>query len=136
MEETVNKIMNMHRGKMNNKDVPDDAIIRQLLVENGKLKSEIEYLEYQLKVKNDAITKFKKWQADVVRYKIQYWLTDGIKLLDEPISDEAVNLMRRLCGNITLFRKSLKRLINAYESYRKVFEKTKGNQEILNLLKR
>lgn len=128
--------MNMHRGKINNKDVPDDAIIRQLLVENGKLKSEIEYLEYQLKVKNDAITKFKKWQADVVRYKIQYWLTEGIKLLDEPISDEAVNLMRRLCGNITLFRKRLKQLIYAYESYRKVFEKTKGNQEILNLLKR
>lgn len=126
----------MHRGKINNKDVPDDAIIRQLLVENGKLKSEIEYLEYQLKVKNDAITKFKKWQSDVVRYKIQYWLTDGIKLLDEPISDEAVNLMRRLCGNISLFRKSLKRLIYTYESYRKVFEKTKGNQEILNLLKR
>ena len=61
--------------KKSNPQVPDSTIIKHLSIENGKLKSEIAYLEDKLKRQEHAIKDFKVWQSKVCERNYDYWLS-------------------------------------------------------------
>lgn len=116
-----------------NKDVPDSAIIKQLLVENGKLKSEIAHLESELANKNNAIAAFKDWQKRVAKYKFEYWLSEGIKILDNPPSDRELNRLRSILGISVIFDTHLKKLVKRYESLIRVINSENKDNLLRNL---
>ena len=84
---------------LQNPDVPAEAIVKQLLVENGQLKSEIQYLENELANKNRAIKAFKKWQRDVTERKIQDWLDEALNFETPILSIEVANKIKNLVKN-------------------------------------
>lgn len=100
----------MESNKKHNKEVPDSAIIKQLLIENGKLKSEIAYLESELENKDKAIAAFKEWQAKVASYNYHYWLNKGLELMNERPSEELLFQLRSVLCNHTTYAKLLKRI--------------------------
>lgn len=120
--------------KKMNKDVPVESVLKQVLIENGKLKSEIDYLNNELQAKNRAIEAFKIWQGKVAKRSIQYWLVDHVNLLNEPLSDEAVNILRRLLGNKDSYKRKLKSLVKSYENYLKYYNQAKDSVEITNFV--
>ena len=120
--------------KKMNKDVPVESVLKQVLIENGKLKSEIDYLNNELQAKNRAIEAFKIWQGKVAKRSIQYWLVDHVNLLNEPLSDEAVNILRRLLGNKDSYKHKLKSLVKSYENYLKSYNQAKDSVEITNFV--
>lgn len=107
------------RDNMRNEDVPESAIIKQLLIENGKLKSEIAYLESELKNKNEAIKAFKQWQTKVAEYKYHYWLNKGLELLQERPSEKLLYQLRSVLGNHATYGK----LVRTIEGIIKRFDK-------------
>lgn len=119
-----------------NKDVPVEAIVKQLLIENKNLKDKVSQLKQELSHKNNAIKSFKKWQNKQAEYKIVYWLVDGIKLLEPPMSNDTIKLLTKLLGNFEQYKKRLKNLENAYNTYLKCFNEAKENKEIQDLINR
>ena len=119
-----------------NKNVPTEAIVKQLLIENKNLKNKISELKQELSIKDNAIKSFKKWQSKVRTYKIGYWLINDIKLLEPPISDDTIKLINKLLGNFEHYKKRLKNLENAYNTYIKCFNEAKENKEIQDLINR
>ena len=87
MRINIQKISNMGKERISN-DIPIEAVLKQTLIENGKLRSEIEYLESELCRLKDAVAAFKVWQGKVATYKWQYWLNEGIAMASEK-PDEA-----------------------------------------------
>ena len=79
-----------------NKDVPQEAIIKQLLIENGKLKSEVAFLESELESKNKAIAAFKEWQKNVADRNYLYWLNEAVNIMHERPSDKILGKIRSL----------------------------------------
>lgn len=120
--------------KKMNKDVPVESVLKQVLIENGKLKSEIDYLNNELQAKNRAIEAFKIWQGNVAKRNIQYWLVDHVNLLNEPLSNEAVTILRRLLGNKDSYKRKLKSLVKSYENYLKSYNQAKDSVEITNFV--
>lgn len=113
-----------------NPDVPDRAVIKQLLIENGKLKSEIQYLENELANKNKAIKAFKKWQRDVTQRNIYEWLREARNLQEPLFSVDTANALRELIpltGNLKQIKHNMKTVL-------KVMEKLNNNIEIQRLL--
>ena len=98
------------KKKKLNKDVPDSAIIKQLLVENGKLKSEIAYLESELDNKKKAIAAFKEWQSKVAEYNYHYWLNKGVELLHERPSEDVLHQLRSVLTCHSNYCKLFKRV--------------------------
>lgn len=119
-----------------NKDVPVEAIVKNLLIENKNLKSKISELKQELSIKNNAIKSFKKWQSKVRTYKLGYWLVNDIKLLEPPMSDDSVKLITKLLGNFEHYKTRLRNLENAYNTYLKCFNEAKENKEIQDLINR
>lgn len=103
-----------------NKDVPDSAIIKQLSIENGKLKSEIAHLESKLENKDNAISAFKDWQKRVAKYQFQYWLSEGVKILDNPPSEKELHRLRSILGISLIYDKKFKELEKRYNSLTRV----------------
>lgn len=116
-----------------NKDVPASAVIKQLLVENGKLKSEIAHLESELANKNNAIEAFKDWQKRLAKYKFEYWLSEGIKILDNPPSDKEINRLRAILGISKIFDIQLNKLAKRYDSLMRVINAENKDNLLRNL---
>lgn len=51
-----------------NPEIPPETALKWVLVENGKLKAEIDFLEHELEKKNTAIKKFKQWQKEMTAF--------------------------------------------------------------------
>lgn len=98
-----------------NEDVPAEAILRQVLIENGKLKSEIDELKDTLARRDAAIAAFKKWQGKMATYKWQYWFHEGLKLADEKPDDSVLVKMRSLFTLSDYYNRQVKRFESAYE---------------------
>lgn len=123
-------------GKNLNNDVPEETTLRYVLMENGKLKSEIEYLEHEINrlhntidMQNKAIKDFKKWQSRVAQYKWDYWLNEGFKLMENLPSQELIDALRRLfCShaNMRRFVKKIDSLYNNLLQAEKAMEKFKS----------
>lgn len=115
--------------KIRNPDVPDSAIIKQLHIEIGKLKSEIAELEYKLQKKDETIAAFKKWQGRVARYKYMYWLSQGLQFMETPPPAEELHALVGVHCNYGNFEKHLKRAKSCYNAYLKNLNKLKSTQE-------
>ena len=114
-----------------NPDVPDRAVIKQLLIENGKLKSEIQYLENELANKNRAIKAFKKWQRDVTQRNIQEWLNEAVNLEKPVLSIEVANKIK----NLTKIGNSIMSHRNKMISFAQTIQTLLQDDEIQQLLK-
>lgn len=103
--------------KTHNKDVPTEAILKQAFIENGQLKAEIDFLKDEIKKRDDAIAAFKKWQSRMAAYKVDYWLTEGVKLIHEPIDMDRVKAIRLLIKRNSLFYSRLETLEKTLDKY-------------------
>lgn len=101
-------------------EVPPETIIRRLSIENGKLKSEIDELKDKLERKDKAIAAFKKWQSKVAEYKWQYWLQEGILLMDTPPDNSILKKLFKLLEYNRIFNNWVKRVDNVLHDYEKV----------------
>jgi len=119
--------------KKMNKDVPDSAVIRQLSIENGKLKAEIDFLREELDRKNKAIEAFKKWQSKVATFHVNYWLTDGIRLIDNPPSAEAVRKLRRIISKTSILDGRMQSIERSYQSLIDHIQNASEDEEIKQL---
>lgn len=106
--------------KRRNKDVPAEAIVKQLLIECGKLKSEIAYLEEEISRRDKAISEFKEWQKKVCDQKYKYWLNEGLKIAEREPPLAEVNALREILGNDA----TCMRYINRLEKVMKVMVRT------------
>lgn len=120
-----------NRQTMSNPDVPDRAVIKQLLIENGKLKSEVQYLENELANKNKAIKAFKKWQAGVTQRNIQDWLSEAVNLEKPILSIEVANKIK----NLTKIGNSIMSHRNKMISFAQTIKSLLQDDEIQELLK-
>lgn len=115
--------------KEQNKDVPIQTAqryrIRELEVEVGKLKSEVQYLESELALKNKAIKDFKKWQGRVASYNYKYWLTEGYKLIEELIDEQLHHDMLKFLCSLERYNKYKNKIVNLYTAIYKNAEKVK-----------
>ena len=102
-----------------NKDVPDSAIIKQLLVEIGKWKSEVAHLEEVIRQKDEAIEAFKKWQSGVADYNYKYWLHQGLTMKLTMPTDEELHLLRSTLANSDNYHKWFKKLLRAANNFQK-----------------
>lgn len=69
-------------------EVPDSTIIKCLTLENEKLKAELE-------TKNKAIDKFKKWQKQMVIFKIGQWIGQAKQILEDPQDLDTLEELRK-----------------------------------------
>ena len=115
---------------LNNPDVPAEAIVKQLLVENGQLKSEIQYLENELANKNRAIKAFKKWQRDVTERTIEQWLKEATNLEEPLLSEDAYKRIKSFMGVIG----QAKTLLSRHKAVIKALDKFTQDSEIQQLL--
>lgn len=104
-------------------EVPPETVIRYMAIERGKLLAEIDELKDQLARKDAAIASFKKWQSKVADYKWHYWLSEGIKLMETPPETEMLNALKKLLGCHRIFKEWEKKVVNAWESYKKAYER-------------
>lgn len=108
---------------MTKNDIPDKTIIRHLTQEKKKLSSEVEYLKGVIRKRDLAIAEFKKWQAKVAKYKWEYWLSEGVKLLDEAPDESLRKALASLLGRERIFDEWKKKIDRAYKSYEKAQKK-------------
>lgn len=101
-----------------NNDVPIEAAFKQLLIENGKLKSEIEYLEHELELKTKAIDKFKEWQKKMAEFKAKEWLDEGIRLVAQGKENDK---LRKQFKTLRNFIKNYDRYKMFVESFQKAY---------------
>jgi len=130
-KQTKQKKDMFNRQTVSNPDVPDSTVIKQLSIENGKLKSEIQYLENELANKNRAIEAFKKWQRQVTQRTIWEWIREAKNLQEPLLTNESANTLRELVtavGNIKQIKSNLKSLLKATD-------KVANNKEIQELIK-
>jgi tetratricopeptide (TPR) repeat protein len=113
-------------------EVPPKTVIKHMARERGKLLAYIDELEEKLKRKDEAIAEFKKWQAKVADYKWHYWLSEGIKLMEEPPDKTMLNALKHLLGCHRIFDEWQKKVVNAWEQYKKAKEKFKNALEAQN----
>lgn len=106
-----------------NKDVPPEAVIRQLLKQVNLLKQENGILKSKLDSKDTAIKEFKKWQSRMAEYKWVYWLYEGVKLMETPPEEELHTRLKQIFVKEQLWRKRVKGVLLAYDQY----EKAKSN---------
>lgn len=123
----------------NNNDVPEETTLRYVLMENGKLKSEIEYLEHEINrlqntidMQNKAIKDFKDWQRRVAEYNYTYWLTKGIELAGNIPDKELVNAVRKSLEKRHQFAKVLDTLYKLERKYESMVATANNVKEIAN----
>jgi hypothetical protein len=104
-------------------DVPEKTQIRYLSRENGKLLAEIDRLNYIIEQKDLAIKEFKKWQSKVAQYKWEYWLTQGIELMETPPDESLRKALNGLLGANRIFDEWKRKVERAYNSYEKAKER-------------
>lgn len=99
-----------------NKEITDRYKLRKALQEIGELKSEIEYLRYEVEQRDKAITAFKKWQSRCAEYKYQYWLQEGLKLLEEQPEEREWKALFALINNWYMFRPRFKSIVRCIKN--------------------
>lgn len=118
--------------KERNKDVPIQTAqrhrINELELQIGKLKSEVEYLENELSLKNKAIQDFKKWQSKVAKYNYRYWFSEGLKLAEEPIDEPLHKDMLQFLVSLDSYDKYKRKIIKLYDVIYKRAKKLKGEE--------
>ena len=126
-------------GKNLNNDVPVETTLRHVLMENGKLESEIDFLkseirrlEDEIKRKDKAIKDFKDWQRRVAEYNYTYWLTKGIELAGNLPDKELVNAVRRSLEKRHQFAKVLDTLYKLERKYESMVATANNVKEIAN----
>ena len=94
-----------------NEGLPPETTLRYviqekhaLLVENGILKAENDDLKAEIERKDKAIAAFKKWQSRVAQYKFEYWMTEGMKLMEEQPEEKRFKEFRRIIMHYDRFR--------------------------------
>ena len=102
-----------------NKDVPPEAIIRQLVKENKRLRLEKAELKHKLDCKEQAIASFKQWQSRVADYKYSYWLNEGLKLASVQPDKNQVEALRVIFGNDATYKRWIKKCENAAQQIEK-----------------
>lgn len=120
--------------------VPDKTIIRymskennELRAENAELKEKVRLLEAQLERKAEAIAAFKEWQGKVEEQKLQYWLTEGLQLLQTPPPDkELIKTLRQYLSAVDMFRGQVHTLTLQMQ---KMEEKRAAFEEVIETLK-
>ena len=122
-----------------NHDLPDEVIekykIKKILQDYGELQSEVEYLKYELEQKDKAIRAFKKWQSRCAEYNYQYWLNEGIKLLEEQPEEREWRALYSLINGWKMFNtrfKTILKNIKGIEAARKTLLTMIEEQEKLN----
>ncbi len=118
----------------NNKDVPIEVVLKNTLIENGKLKSEIQHLEAELQNKNNAIKAFKEWQKKCINYNLQQMFDEAMKTLDDDMK-EKFKIMKSIKDNHSCFLKRYRQLDNLINQmmrkYQFACEKEKILREIM-----
>ena len=115
--------------------VPPETVVRYMAKERDKLEAEIADLKAQLARKDEAIAAFKKWQSKVAVYKWEYWLREGIKIMETPPETEMLNALKKLLGCHRIFKEWEKKVTTAWQQYKKAYEraaklfKTEENEE-------
>lgn len=119
-------------------EVPPETIIKHMAREKGELLAYIDELEDKVKRRDEAIAAFKKWQSKVAEYKWQYWLQEGIQLMETPPDNKMLRVLIKLLEANRIFENWQRKVVSAWESYKKAQEnfrntlESQGNQEQLN----
>lgn len=118
----------MHRL---NEAVPERTILRyvqkekaQLERENDRLRLEIKRLQGEIDRRDRAIAAFKKWQGKVAEYKYDYWLHEGLKLMEEQPEQEECKALFRLVNSHAVFEQrfqALKRSLDYFVKAKNAF---------------
>ena len=119
--------------RISNPDVPPEAVIRQLQKQVNKLKLEKAIIKNNLDCKEQAIAAFKKWQAQVAERKWQYWLGQGIELMETPPDTMLLNKVRSIIStNVCLqeWERKVERVLASCEKARSNFRKYLYEQEL------
>ena len=103
--------------------VPPETVIRHMAKERDKLEAEIADLKAQLVRKDEAIAAFKKWQSKVAEYKWEFWLREGIKLMETPPDAEMLHTLKNLLGCHRIFQSWEKKVTTAWQQYKKAYER-------------
>lgn len=98
-------------------NIPLEAVMKQVLIENGKLKSEVAYLESELERARKAIAAFKVWQGKVATYQWQYWLNEGVALAREKPDDETRKRLVSFLSRHHYYNRFTKQYERAYHRY-------------------
>lgn len=126
--------------KKMNKDVPIETILKHALIENGKLKSEVAYLEDKVKRQEMAINDFKKWQSKVVERNYMYWIAaakDFVKA-DEFDQKECTELLKffqaydAYKSMVDALKRERDRVVERYKKIHKRFAPT--SEDVVNPL--
>lgn len=99
-----------------NRDVPPETIIRHLSREKGELQSEISELKDLLHKRDTAIAAFKQWQKKVAEYNINYWITEGVKLLDQNPNPILLKKARKVAEKNRAFAELEKKVEKTYHA--------------------
>lgn len=83
-----------------NADVPTETILKYKVRECGQLKAEIDYLKNEIEWRDRAIADFKKWQSRMAEYKMEYWLCEAKKLLQESPNEREFKAAAKLLKKI------------------------------------
>lgn len=97
-----------------NEEIPIETVYKHVLRENEKLKIEIDKLKAELEKKNKAIEDFKIWQSKVAKFRYEYWLNEGLKLMDEQPKELIYKKIRRLLVREERFKQYFDRFENVY----------------------
>lgn len=120
-----------------NKDLPAEAVLKQVLIEKGKLESEVQYLESELAMKNKAIEEFKKWQAKVAERSIYYWLTEGWTFLGyDDFPEETNQNLRDMARELENFCTAIKKMKKKQEAFKNTLQRTKEDKNVQFLFER
>ncbi|MBO7582114.1 MAG: hypothetical protein J6T38_11455 [Bacteroidaceae bacterium] len=94
-----------------NEGLPPETTLRYVIqekhalqVENGILKAENDDLKAEIERKDKAIAAFKKWQSRVAQYKFEYWMAEGMKLMEEQPEEKRFKEFRRIIMHYGRFR--------------------------------
>ena len=79
-----------------NKDVPVETILKHVLRENGMLKNENACMKDELQRKSQAITAFKKWQQNAIKWRISEFLDSSQEILEEPLPPQLVKTLNKI----------------------------------------
>lgn len=102
-----------------NKDVPPEAVIRQMVKERKKLQLEIRDLKMQIQRKEWAIEEFKKWQSKVAERHFMYWLEQGVELMQTPPDEELLQKLKHLWSVDANYKHWEKKMLNVFNQHEK-----------------
>lgn len=86
----------LYSKQMRNEELPVEAVVKNLIIERDRYKQEAGRLKTELHNKENAISHFKKWQREVVKYNILQWINEAAKLEEPILSVEITNKIKKI----------------------------------------